>query len=351
MAYTPRCKTGFSQARNRAAVAIGMLCLVVPLTAQTFLTFDAPGAGTGKGQGTFPTSINQNGVIAGSYTDSGGQIHAFVRTAGGVITDFDPPSLIFNFVTGINSRGQIVGYGGHLMTHGSSEQGFLRNPNGTFLHISAPTCRDTEPHGINDSGEVAGACDNQIGAWFAFTRDASGTYLVVDAPGAGTGANQGTFAYGINSTGELAGSYVDAGNVSHGFIRDQFGTFTVFDVPGASGTFPVAINAIGEITGAYGDSNFVTQAFFRDSSGNITTFDPNGSEGTYAQGINDGGTVVGEWNNSSTTYLGFERSSTGSLISFSASAPDSTNAASVNNAGHITGYYVDSSVVLHGFLR
>ena len=43
-------------------------------------TFDAPGAGTGPFQGTFPLSINPAGVIAGTYIDSGFVAHGFLRT-------------------------------------------------------------------------------------------------------------------------------------------------------------------------------------------------------------------------------------------------------------------------------
>ena len=37
------------------------------------------------------------------------------------------------------------------------------------------------------------------------------------APGAGTGAGQGTGGFGINQQGTVVGSFVDSGNVFHGF--------------------------------------------------------------------------------------------------------------------------------------
>ena len=65
--------------------------------------------------------------------------------------------------------------------------------------------------------------------------------------GAGTGANQGTFAIGINTGGKIAGYYVDAGNASHGFVRTAAGVITAFNVTGAGaganqGTFAAGIN-------------------------------------------------------------------------------------------------------------
>ena len=42
-------------------------------------TFDAPGAGTGRFQGTLPMAINQGGIVAGYYVDSNRVSHAFLR--------------------------------------------------------------------------------------------------------------------------------------------------------------------------------------------------------------------------------------------------------------------------------
>jgi hypothetical protein len=43
-------------------------------------TFDAPGAGTGAGQGTLPETPNMLGVITGQYIDTNGIHYGFVRT-------------------------------------------------------------------------------------------------------------------------------------------------------------------------------------------------------------------------------------------------------------------------------
>ena len=40
---------------------------------------------------------------------------------------------------------------------------------------------------------------------------------VFDAPGAGTGAGQGTGGFGINPQGTVVGSYLDDNNVFHGY--------------------------------------------------------------------------------------------------------------------------------------
>src|SRR4030095_11051338 len=57
----------------------------------TIITFDAPGSGTGPGQGTIAFAINPAGTISGRYIDTGNAIHAIVRSPDGGITAFDAP--------------------------------------------------------------------------------------------------------------------------------------------------------------------------------------------------------------------------------------------------------------------
>src|SRR5438093_3611025 len=57
----------------------------------TITTFDAPGAGTGPGQGTLPFGINPAGTMAGYYIDSRDATHGFLRAPDGTITTFDAP--------------------------------------------------------------------------------------------------------------------------------------------------------------------------------------------------------------------------------------------------------------------
>src|SRR5256885_15133523 len=60
-------------------------------TQSPFITFDAPGAGTAHGQGTSALAISAAGGIVGTYTDSGGACHAFVRNPDGTFATFDSP--------------------------------------------------------------------------------------------------------------------------------------------------------------------------------------------------------------------------------------------------------------------
>ena len=57
--------------------------------------------------------------------------------------------------------------------------------------------------------------------------------ITFDAPGAGTGASQGTQGLAISPQGIITGYYLDSGNVVHGYVRARDGSFITFDVPGA----------------------------------------------------------------------------------------------------------------------
>src|SRR4030095_4746025 len=85
------------------------------------------------------------------------------------------------------------------------------------------------------------------------------TITTLDAPGAGTGAFQGTYAFSIAPSGAIIGYTRDASDVRHGFVRSQDGTYNIFDAPGAGtaadqGTRAYSINPAGEITGFFYDS-------------------------------------------------------------------------------------------------
>lgn len=66
---------------------------------------------------TFVRSINDTGTVVGSYADTDGNTHAFLRDGTG-ITTFDDPALVLpegvvshgTVATGINASGVVVGY-------------------------------------------------------------------------------------------------------------------------------------------------------------------------------------------------------------------------------------------------
>lgn len=72
-------------------------------------------------------NINQEGSVTGSYTDTAGAQHGFVRNPYGTTTSFDPPKGHQTTATGINDNGVITGTYLYVGTNPTSE-GFLRIP-------------------------------------------------------------------------------------------------------------------------------------------------------------------------------------------------------------------------------
>src|SRR5207244_5679961 len=95
--------------RNTGRVEMRVLAAIVKLLAGIFvcaalvsstalaqnsppvITFDAPGAGTAQGQGTWATAINAGGVIAGHYVDSNRACHGFTANVDGTYLPLDTP--------------------------------------------------------------------------------------------------------------------------------------------------------------------------------------------------------------------------------------------------------------------
>ncbi|MGA7048496.1 MAG: hypothetical protein WBY98_19685, partial [Candidatus Sulfotelmatobacter sp.] len=235
-----------------AAIAL-LVVLAVPvsLAAQDnphskdakFITFNAPGAGTGAGQGTISNSINPAGAITGYYLDASDVYHGFLRAADGTFTTFDVLDAGTSFYEGtgplsINPAGAITGW---YFDTSNVIRGFLRTPDGAITTFSAPRAGTGASQGgggldINPAGAIAGNYVEASNAFRSYLFQPDGTFATFEAPGAGTGFYQGTqvaIIDGLNPAGAITGGYVDASNVYHGYIRSAHGTFTIFQAPGA----------------------------------------------------------------------------------------------------------------------
>jgi len=241
---------------------------------------DAPGAGTGRGQGTMVSNINpMNDEIAGTSIDSSGVYHSFVWV-NGTFTVFDAPGAGTGTgqgtetasVDGLNPMGVLAGT---VVNSAGAYQGYVRNPDGTFRCGPFDVTGDgngpgqgTSPGGINQAGIIEGAWIDSNDVNHGFVGPACGTLTLFDVPGAGTGPGQGTSNGNINALGEIASSFIDSSNVSHGFVREPNGSITKFDAPGAGtgsgqGTVGFFNNASGQVTGWYYDGLGLVHGFLR----------------------------------------------------------------------------------------
>ena len=79
------------------------------------IPFDAPGAGTMSGQGTFPQQNTAAGTIVGFYVDANNVSHGFVRDKDGTTTPIDVPGAGTGagqgtFALSINPSGEAIGF-------------------------------------------------------------------------------------------------------------------------------------------------------------------------------------------------------------------------------------------------
>jgi uncharacterized membrane protein len=341
-------------------IAIAVLLCTASLFGQTssFTSFDAPGAGTGIGQGTFPVGINSEGVIAGWYFDNSFVSHGFVRQPNGDFTEFSPPKMSTVFIYGINNSGQVLG-NGNLTISPFSKVGFIREPDGAYTIISVAGSSDFAATAINNKGEVAGYYFGADNFWHSFFRDVSGKITVFDDPNATKATGNGTYAWVINDKGEIGGfyNYNNITGINRAFLRDRLGNFRNFDaVPGGSTLMqPMAINLSGEVTGYYGNAEtLVTHCFLRNTEGTVTDFEIPGSSASIASGINDGGTIIGYWMVTNQLAVdSFVRDIAGNITTFAAPSNNyGTFATSINAKGQIIGNWQDNvSFVYHGFVQ
>jgi hypothetical protein len=203
-------------------------------------------------------------------------------------------------------------------------------------------------------------------AVFTITAQAPAQKLIIfDAPGAGTGPNQGTSPSGISLEGTTTGNVIDSGYGIHGFVRTPEGQFTNFDAPGADAvagcTCPTAINDFGVVAGYSIDTSLVIHGWVRARDGKITVFDPPGAgTGTY-QGvqlvsINNIGAVAGAYTDGNNVAHGFVRAADGKFTVFDdpaggTGAFQGTWAYSINDFGVIVGATTYSDNSSHGLLR
>lgn len=341
----------------------------------TINEFEAPLAGRGAGQGTFPQSnTDAQGTITGYYITRQNVFHGFVRTPDGAITTIDPPgsgtlkgSGQGTLPQSMNAAGSIAGY---YSDENNLFHGFLRSPDGIFATIDSPNAgteagQGTVANDINPAGMIAGFYLDGSNVIHGFVRDRDGAITTFDAPGAGTGAFQGTevtFETGLNPEGAICGWFIDGNNVSHGYLRSPDGAFTTIDGPNAVYTILAGITPSGAVTGYFGDTSGVGHGLLRSPDGTLTTLDDpdagtGNNQGTFVFGINPEGAITGQYTDTGNTNHGFVRSPSGGFTTFDAphaaggNIAAGTRPATINTAGAVTGFYVDKNNVNHGFLR
>jgi hypothetical protein len=90
----------------------------------------APGAGTGSGQGTFPTGITDSGQIVGFYVGADGVAHGYAQRPDGRFTVINAPGAgeaagQGTVITATNDQLTLTGF---YITSNGAEHGLLAHP-------------------------------------------------------------------------------------------------------------------------------------------------------------------------------------------------------------------------------
>src|ERR1700733_5623859 len=134
--------------RTTMAALFALACATGTAEAgQEISVFDPVGS-----YGTYPSSINNKGAVAGDYQDSQGDYHGFVRSPTGGISAFDPTGSTETEAAAINWRGDVAG---SFRDSDNVFHGFVRGSDGTIAAFDPTGSAGTYAVAINHSGLVA----------------------------------------------------------------------------------------------------------------------------------------------------------------------------------------------------
>jgi hypothetical protein len=162
-------------------------------------TIDAPGAAL-----TQPLGVNDRGDVVGAFIEADpgpdpyahydtGRLRGFVMRSGR-FTPIDFPGSEGTTVTGINDRGQMVGY----YDTGGARRGFMLS-NGRFTRIDQPGSSFTLPSRIDNRSRIVGGYGDPNGVNTRGFLWENGDYTTIVAPGERTD----TVAHDINDRGDI----------------------------------------------------------------------------------------------------------------------------------------------------
>jgi len=161
--------------------------------------------------------VNDSDVAVGFYTDANGNNHGYEYNIGSnrysSVTDPSLPGASLT-AAAINDEGDVAGF--YTNSAGTTD-GFLKTHHGQFIDLAVPGAASTMALGVNGSDEVVGVYtvgSASTAAMHGFTWTPQHGFSTVDDPhGAGT-----TTINGVNDRGQLVGFYVDSAGNTDGFI-------------------------------------------------------------------------------------------------------------------------------------
>jgi probable HAF family extracellular repeat protein len=316
-----------------------------PVSAQTAL-YTVTDLGTLGGFTSWANSLNNRGDVVGEApVRPVYDIHAFLYRDG-AMRDLDTQDRA-STATGINDRGQVVGYSSHsLDDHGLFvPHAFLWTQETGLKDLGTLGGLSSFAYAINDRGEIVGNADTDDPNYELHPR----AFVWDSAHGMrdlGTLNGGWSSATDINENGQIVGSSdaiaPNGNSTAHAFLYEDGVMRDLGVLPGFVGSYSQSINAKGQIVGQLVSNRSFPVRTFLYSDGVMQDIGAlPGFDEIIPGDINDQGQVVGtaltrDGYAHAYFYAGGMLTDMNSLI-----APDSgwllTHANSINAAGQIAG--------------
>ena len=314
-------------------------------------TIEFPGASE-----THAHFVNASGGMVGSYVDTDGIFHPYIRTPAGRFASLDLPhadNLEFYFVHGINDARVVVS---RAKPVGDVPRTYVGTFQEGLAELKVPGSVSTEGWNINQDGSIVGHYEAADGRTHGFI--ARPAVPVDDDPVATPSAFNYTFesidvpgveflALTASSDFEDYAGYTrspDGGKAVAFTLID--GVFTTYDFPGSQETHFYALGNNGNAAGYYVDSDGHHRGVVLEN-GELRQYDFPGSVQTEIYGISDAtGALTGNYTDDSGVRRGFS----GYEIIEAPGAPE-TFADFVNASGRMVGSYIDADGIYHPYAR
>ncbi len=312
------------------------------------LIIEAPGA-----TATYADFVSPRGVVGGSYVDTEGIYHGYVRIPTGDFITAELPGIAnreYFFVHSLTASAVIVArakavgdvprtyvgafgalqevrFPGAVSTEGwninqddsvvgyydtadGRRHGFIASPVPDDDHVIAPVSaffifESIDVPGVDflqvtassDFGDYAGNTRSLDGEKIVGFTLIDGVFTIYDFPG-----SQNTYFYALGNNGQAAGHYEDNDGLFHGVILED-GELRQYNYPGAVQTFLRGISdATGKLTGDFIDASGVRRGF----SGDLIIEGP-GATATYADFVHAGGVIAGSYVDAEGLYYAYVR--------------------------------------------
>ncbi|MGA8795509.1 MAG: hypothetical protein WB526_00400 [Candidatus Cybelea sp.] len=174
----------------------------------------------GSAQITKLLGISDGSLAVGYYVDSGADHATYLNLTTGKFKDIHVPGASSSAATGINGKGDIVGW--LTLASGVTEGWLLKG--GQFTMFQYPSAKETQPAGIDWTDDIAGSYEDASSNTHGFVLNnplASQVWTEIDDQSAGGGE---TVVTGINNHSTLTGYYQTSSGSINGFLATLKGS-------------------------------------------------------------------------------------------------------------------------------